>query len=292
MPKKLRRHGLQCCLLLVGIVLLTGTSRAYWISSVSQDPDGTWHIDDLWVDPSDSTNEWLIKERWLQNRPMNDYGYSPSPRRGGGGDPVAGDGDFLYHETDLTFPGEGLPFEFVRTYRSRVNFLGHLGWGWDHNFNQKLVGRGPGIAFCDGSIDYLDGHLGIVHFTKTAAGQYTADPRYKLGLRFEALPNGQVLWTMTDHATGTVTTFDVYGTLATISRDGRTLTVESSSPSNPFVADQEVRSVTDTTGRVIYFIYTYPYPVDSPDIGLLQCLSLSSDCSQPLVRFDYGTQPD
>jgi RHS repeat-associated protein len=48
-------------------------------------------------------------------------------------------GEFVHKQIDLDLPGFGVPFHLIRTYRSRVDFVGTLGPAWDHNYNQRLV---------------------------------------------------------------------------------------------------------------------------------------------------------
>jgi len=55
------------------------------------------------------------------------------------GDPVfISTGEFYQQSTDLTIPGRGFPFSFVRTYRSQSDYNGPLGWKWDFNYNARL----------------------------------------------------------------------------------------------------------------------------------------------------------
>jgi hypothetical protein len=57
----------------------------------------------------------------------------------GGSDPVNPfNGEMILHETDLRLPGVGLDFELTRSYRSRSSATGPLGYGWDHNCNERL----------------------------------------------------------------------------------------------------------------------------------------------------------
>jgi YD repeat-containing protein len=60
-------------------------------------------------------------------------------------------GEFVYSEVDLSIPGRGFDFVFARTYRSQSIYSGPLGWGWDHNYNKRLV------ELYSGDIIYYDG---------------------------------------------------------------------------------------------------------------------------------------
>lgn len=48
-------------------------------------------------------------------------------------------GEFYIEELDLSFPGFGVAYQHLRTYRSRVDYEGPMGYGWDHLHNQRLV---------------------------------------------------------------------------------------------------------------------------------------------------------
>ena len=60
------------------------------------------------------------------------------------GDPVhLSSGEFFIREIDYTLTGRaGMDLDFIRTYKSKIDFLGSLGHGWDHNFNERLL-NGP-----------------------------------------------------------------------------------------------------------------------------------------------------
>ena len=65
-------------------------------------------------------------------------GSSGDPIRGGDPiDPVTG--EYIIKEVDLALPSFGVGVALVRTYRSRVDYLGPMGPGWDHTYNQRLV---------------------------------------------------------------------------------------------------------------------------------------------------------
>jgi RHS repeat-associated protein len=48
------------------------------------------------------------------------------------------DGEFHDREVDLTIPGRGFDFQFVRSYRTGVRFDTPLGRNWDFNYNRRL----------------------------------------------------------------------------------------------------------------------------------------------------------
>jgi RHS repeat-associated protein len=178
-------------------------------------------------------------------RPLNQL---PRFRRSAGGDPVLGDGEFTMQRTDVALAGYGVSYQFRRTYRSGFDNNGPLGPGWDHNFNQRLLGTviyapqdpnfdptsiGDIISNnCDGTIRYQDGAGGLETFTlappytKTATAlvsHYTGQ-NANLTLEFHWVIGGQSFWQLTD-ADGTVTVFDLGGFLQSITdRVGNQLT--------------------------------------------------------------------
>ena len=55
-------------------------------------------------------------------------------------DPInIANGEFFTQQTDLSFPGRGISYQHLRTYRSRIRYDGPLGFGWDHSYNQRLL---------------------------------------------------------------------------------------------------------------------------------------------------------
>lgn len=210
-----------------------------------------------------------------------------------GGDPVLGDGEFIQSSTDLEFPGFGLRYEFKRTYRSRMAYLGPLGHGWDHNYNRRLVGPG-----CDGSVDYLDGALQRIHFVlATDDGQVTkyAAPQ-GVALRLERRKADVLPWILEEG--GVVSRFSGDGRLAEMEDlahdkmifEWEKVPIPNPGPEgSPYPRRNEIRlrKVTDTTKRIVWYNY---------DGEFLRCLNLVSDCVAPLISFQImhsaPTAPD
>ena len=212
--------------------------------------------------------------------PVGDPMIPPRPRKESvKNDPVTADGEFLQSETDLVFPGEGLNYEFTRTYRSKGQHISDLGYSWEHNYYQTLTFN------CDGSATYLDGHLGAVEFQPNYSypGNFLPNDRYRLFLQKTTAGD-----TITDWATGNVSTFDPAGHLVSVTTPtGASLQVSWEHVTINKSYHYRVHSVTDTTGaRTIYYNY---FPTQTlPDVPpLLQCLSLTTDCYSSLVRFQY-----
>jgi hypothetical protein len=60
-------------------------------------------------------------------------------------------GELVWSDVDLGIPGRGFDFVFQRTYRSQAIYSSVLGWGWDHNYNKRL------LELYNGDIIYYDG---------------------------------------------------------------------------------------------------------------------------------------
>ncbi|NIM11129.1 MAG: hypothetical protein GTO45_04005 [Candidatus Aminicenantes bacterium] len=65
---------------------------------------------------------------------------SPNQTDEQAGDPInINNLEFVVEETDLEIPGRGINYKLERTYRSRINFPGVMGWNWCHNYHQRFV---------------------------------------------------------------------------------------------------------------------------------------------------------
>jgi len=60
-------------------------------------------------------------------------------------------GEFFVHATDLSIPGRGLDWAFVRSYRSQIAYDGPLGYGWDFNWNARVSTSGSNVLYFDGT---------------------------------------------------------------------------------------------------------------------------------------------
>jgi RHS repeat-associated protein len=220
-----------------------------------------------------------------------------------GGDPVLADGEFFLQRTDAQLAGSGLPYEFTRTYRSRVDFNGSLGVAWQHNYDKRIV---MDAAFFDNTLpydnpclgdptlqgaDYYDGALNVVHFKWTAKNcsgnecvHYLSPPAGTfLSLEHHMFPSqtdptGQATsyWRMVDPE-GNVLRFDQDGNIKTIINPaGNFLTFNWTPVANDL---PRLGSVVDTAGRTISYIY------DQPDrTGKLQCITLGTSCGTASSR--------
>ncbi|MEW6008153.1 MAG: RHS repeat-associated core domain-containing protein [Candidatus Omnitrophota bacterium] len=68
-----------------------------------------------------------------------------------GGEPVyLNTGDFYTTAADLRIPGRGFDFVFKRAYRSKLNYLGPLGYGWEFNYNKRIQQTGGNLILFHG----------------------------------------------------------------------------------------------------------------------------------------------
>jgi RHS repeat-associated protein len=203
-------------------------------------------------------------------------------------DPVDGvTGELVIEETDLELPSSGIPFRLVRTYRSRMDYIGPLGPAWDHSLNQHLFNVDtvdldesspptllaspelrdasiPADQFEFAAVDepscgpLLAMSTGIgttITFRETSrsAGSihYRSDAIH-LVLLGALAPDGTITWTLTSPR-GDVRHFDRYGRLVRwVDTNELGLTLTWTAGSVPTLA-----SVVDAEGRIVEFEY-YP----------------------------------
>jgi YD repeat-containing protein len=231
---------------------------------------------------------------------------SPSTSHPAGGDPVLGDGELYEQRVDASLAGLGPHYEFKRTYRSRVNFKGALGYSWDHNYDKRIIGvyTVPNDnyirPYCDGTIYYQDGELNLIRFTADSpypTAHYTARG---LPLVLDEVKDGygRRRWQIRD-GQGQTLAFDSFGYLSSITDvAGNLLTFKwETLPAGTKYPDDAVRgpamrvtSVSDAA-RTVHYLYN--------DDGTLQCVSLGTSCgdaqsrpSQVLAYFSFSQNGD
>ncbi len=189
--------------------------------------------------------------------PMAQVGGSPLQKatapEDNGTEPVSGaNGEFYLVETDLSLPAAALPYRFQRIYRSRIDYLGPLGYGWDHNYNQRIL-RGPGKD-CADEADYRTGQGATVHFEP---GGHKPDGRifYKVPeaaeLRLIYEPKEGLPWKLEDSAR-IVSRFDREGLLRSITDPmGNLLRLYW----EPHHGDYRLMAVVDTAQRRVVYRY-------------------------------------
>ncbi len=103
-----------------------------------------------------------------------------------GGDPVnLINGNMFNIERDIFIPDTGPDLLFERTYNSRSDYHGVLGYFWTHSYNMRLDEAEDDMGFTDEWDAY---HL----FTKNAAGDYDPPP----GKHSELIKNPDDTWTL------------------------------------------------------------------------------------------------
>ena len=96
----------------------------------------------------------------------------PSAGTIAGTDPIANNGEFLVDETDVSLPGFGIPFTFMRHYRSGVDYQTSLGFGWNHDYARRIVpvstlypgAHQPACSPTVADIVYIDARMNRIRF--------------------------------------------------------------------------------------------------------------------------------
>ncbi|MCP4653785.1 MAG: RHS repeat protein, partial [bacterium] len=147
-------------------------------------------------------------------------------------------GNLWFTETDLTIQARGLPIVWGRTYNSRSEYLGPLGYGWTFSYGERLEEQ-P-----DGSMLYYEAD-GTEHaFAPEGTGDYTAPPGKHLSLSKEA--TGYTLRAKN----GLLSAFDLDGRLLALAeRNGNEVTLG-------YDAAGQLTSLTDAAGRPVLTVTT------------------------------------
>lgn len=260
-----------------------------------------------WVcrDATPVRTDWVSKSpRRLPARPSNEDGARTedhvSEGEARGSDPVnPTTGEFVVHATDLTLSGlGGMNFALSRVYRSGTDFDGPLGFGWDHNYNQRVVLLGktqlgdachgdpeeagqctPAWATGDGSTVFfhLDGASDtspfpcpsqptescvnrVLSYSPVGAGhqQLTWTRRSRLNADGSQTLQSQK-WVLSNPDGGFLE-FDWQGLLVRVENNaGVALTLSWGNYARGGAVVQEVQSVVDSVGRTISFGYVDGY---------------------------------
>jgi YD repeat-containing protein len=145
-------------------------------------------------------------------------------------------GNFVAQSINLSVPGRGLPFAFVRTYNSANVVDGPLGFGWTHNYSMSLTVKNATqvlIRTADGRLDEY-----ILN-----SGSYIPPP----GSFSTLTDNGDGTFTLKD-PDQTRYRFDANGRLTSIAdRNDNTLTLG--------YTVGGLTNITDTVGRVFSLTY-------------------------------------
>jgi YD repeat-containing protein len=87
-------------------------------------------------------------------------------------------GQFYLRVVDLSIPGRGMDFRFERAYRSRIEYNGPLGFGWDFNYNIRLMDELNVDGTATGHIYFFNGLGRRDRFVRLGDGSYLSPPGY------------------------------------------------------------------------------------------------------------------
>ena len=147
---------------------------------------------------------------------------------------VYGTGEEVLTVEDLRIPGRGMDFVWRRTYRSRYDYNGPLGFNWDISYNERLE------IMENGDVKRLNGMARVDYYRLDhGAGGYVSPGGF-----FDVLKaNTDGSYTLRD-PTGSKTHFDRVGRMTTKEdRNGNRIQFE--------YEDNRLRTITDTLGRNI-----------------------------------------
>ena len=285
MPSRKRSFAKWALLAALATLFIPTVANALWVVWCSITVEETGHlnrIDDAtsWVsdgvlgvsydcqvtDTDSMGGGGAVIARWTT--PIDNSVLPPMIIKGGKVDPVTGDGEFSQIVTDLSFPGEGLPFEFTRTYRSRAFALGNLGYSWDHDYE---TGTSPRSATAVCLPDGWRHGVGCEFLPDPShPGRFAPDYRDKLSLETAPPSTSSTTSSPTGRrATRSYFGVDYLGSIA--SPYGYEITINW----QEYSARSASAASSTRPGR------TRSSTSDSPGEQLLQCLSLAPDCTRP-----------
>lgn len=175
------------------------------------------------------------------------------------GDPVnTATGNYIYQHRDLEIAGIGLPFVFDRSYNSRDDHNGPLGYNWTHNWNASLavdVGGAVTVRWGDGGTERWvpNGSGGFIpqagvfdDLIDDGGGAYTVRKRDLSAYHFDA---AQRLASVTDKN----------GNALSLSYTGDNLTQITDTAGRVFTlaydAGNRITQITDPIARSLQFAY-------------------------------------
>lgn len=175
-------------------------------------------------------------------------------------------GEFSLTRTDLAIEGVGLSFVLTRYYSSRLSYLGPLGHGWTHSYDQRLVLE---TADCgDRTIRWRNGEGGVVRFSSPVQSSiWRADS----GGYFQLVENAQGYALTLPN--GDTSHFDAAGYLVKLAdRNSNEMLLAWGVPPEAPGGPTRLLEVIDTQGRRIKFTYGargYLTELEVPSTGLL-----------------------
>lgn len=131
----------------------------------------------------------------VERTPADDFGSIEADT-----DPVAlRKGEFVLHETDQEFTGAEPQLRLIRSYRSRVNFQGSLGPGWDHNLNARIFTNSSGSG-CEKEVVVSVGDLNPIPMRPSAPDSNTYEGELgasSVRLKLQTDPSDKCNWQLT-----------------------------------------------------------------------------------------------
>jgi len=206
-------------------------------------------------------------------------------------DPVnPANGELYMERADLSFPGFGVTFAHGRTYRSRIEYSGTLGPGWDFTYNRRLLSvpdtrrriwsndlqlaaeyevigllpladlgllgdpQGEPSPTCGPQLLYMTGEGTTLRFRQVGETATTISYESATGIQLTLhghKSNGTIVWSMTEPS-GIRQEFNEHGLLVAIEdSNGVGLAIAWEA----YADDWRVASVTDSVGRVTKYEY-------------------------------------
>ncbi len=160
-------------------------------------------------------------------------------------------GNLALSTSDLSIAGTGLPATIERFYRSRGEYIASAGARWRMwpQSEERLYDTSVKLPLArNGDMAWQGGPDGLLVFSKNPDGSFTSPHGYRATLARGA----DGLFTLTDHASGTIKRFEPSGYLREITdRNGNRLTFGYAYDSA--TGEHFMTSMTDTQGRVTTF---------------------------------------
>lgn len=192
-------------------------------------------------------------------------------------DVLLNSGELILRAVDLNIPGRGFPYQFIRTYKSRIVYKGVVGHNWDHNYNMRLFKHRNQYGQLTGDMLLLNGFDKKERFVSAGGGAFISPAGTFMTLK----DNGGNNFTLRDaqgmkYLFDTVLAFGDRLFLKTMTdRNGNTMTFNYDSLTGLLT------SVVDTLGRTI----TYTYDTQTRLIEV-------TDFTNRKIKFTYDSNGD
>ena len=185
-------------------------------------------------------------------------------------------GEYSTASVDLSIPGRGFDFVFARTYRSQAVYSGVIGWGWDHNYNRRL------LEMDNGDILYYDGTGRVERYkAKNTEGVINGyEPPDGWFTELTQRSDGTFYHIFSDR---TIEVFDLEGKLI------RLMDSNNNKMEFYYDLDGQLSSVVDTMGRIISFEYYTFEETETAKDGRLKTIT---DFAGRKVNYEYNTEGD